>query len=253
VSALRFEHVSLALRGRPILTDIDVAVAPGELVALVGPNGAGKSMLLRCAIGLERPTGGRVVLGGAAVATLAPRTRAAGIAWLPQHLIYHEPLTALEVVVSARYRFTERPRAAHAAARRALDDVGAGAYAARPVTALSGGQRQRVALAALLVQETPVVLLDEPANHLDPLQQIECYRVLGTLARRGLAIVCVTHDVNLLRPVGVPARIVGLAGGRVRFDAAYDDADLPVHLSALFDVHMAVLTSEQRRVIVPGY
>jgi iron complex transport system ATP-binding protein len=252
VSALVFDAVSLALRGRPILTDVGLTVAAGELVALVGPNGAGKSMLLRCGVGLERPSAGRVTLGGHALDALTPRARAACVAWLPQSMTFQEPLTVVEVVASARYRFAERQRDAAAAARRALADVGAAAYAERSILTLSGGQRQRVALAALLAQETPLVLLDEPANHLDPLQQIECYRVLGTLVRRGLAVVCVTHDVNLLHHVGAPPRVAGLAGGRLRVGVPYHDPDLPGHLAALFEVRMDAIRVDGRRVIVPG-
>jgi iron complex transport system ATP-binding protein len=252
MSALAWERVSLELRGRAILADVDLTVAPGELVALVGPNGAGKSMLLRCGVGLERPTAGTVTLGGEALVTLAPRARAARVAWLPQSMSFQEPLSVVEVVASARYRFTERARDAAAAARRALADVGAADWAEQSILTLSGGQRQRVALAALLAQETPLVLLDEPANHLDPLQQIECYRVLGTLVRRGLAVVCVTHDVNLLHHVGTPPRVAGIADGRLRFGVRYDDAELPAHLAALFAVRMDALHVDGRRVIVPG-
>src|SRR5690606_34747423 len=120
-------------------------------------------------------------------------------------------------------------------------------------TELSGGERQRVALATLLAQEPRIALLDEPASHLDPAQQVEAYRLIGELWRQGLGVLLVTHDVNLLGELG-PApdvHVVGLAGGRVAFRSNLAAADLPEQLGALFRIPFASLDHQGRRVLLP--
>ncbi|RKH12059.1 ABC transporter ATP-binding protein [Corallococcus sp. CA047B] len=253
-SGLTLDTVTVRARGRTLLEGVSLHVAPGEFVAIVGPNGAGKSTLLRVALGLLRPDSGHARVEGRDVAGLPPRERAALLAWLPQRLETAEPITALEQVVAARYRFPESRRASETAAQRALAEVGAQDFASRPVTELSGGERQRVAMAGLLAQETPWVLLDEPANFLDPAQQMELYTRMGQLWRAGRGLICVTHDVNVLTHVRLPGtrapRVVGLAQGRVVFDADYDAPDLGEHLGALFGVRMHSTSVDGHRVFV---
>jgi iron complex transport system ATP-binding protein len=252
VTRVDLEHVSIAIRGRHLLSDISLSWGEGEFLALVGPNGAGKTTLLKAALGLVRAGSGRVVVDDRAVTSMSPRERAAHLAWLPQRGLTEEPLRAEEVVASARYRFREAYERSIEHARRALSAVGAAHLAERRVTEMSGGERQRVALAAMLAQRAPLLLLDEPANHLDPAQQIEAYVLLSGLFGQGLGIVCVTHDINLLGHVARADRIrvVGLREGRIAFDTSYGDDDLPARLSELFSIPMQALPFGGRRIIV---
>ncbi|MDF3070192.1 MAG: fecE1 [Polyangiaceae bacterium] len=250
---LRLEQVSVLRRGRALLDDVSLTVAPGELVALVGPNGAGKTTILRAALGLVRPSRGAVRLGEASVDSLSPRERAAHVAWLPQHSTGGEDLPAVEVVMTARFRFDEPLAVCEREARGALSRVGAAAVATRALGSLSGGERQRVALAALLAQATPTLLADEPANHLDPAQQIDVYRLLGELWREGKSVVCVTHDVNLLRHLGEASRVrvAGIAQGRLCFELPLDSGELPSALGELFGLNMHALSLNGQRVLLP--
>jgi iron complex transport system ATP-binding protein len=252
VTTLTFSGVSLSRRGVPVVREVSLAVSPGELVILVGPNGAGKTTLLRAALGLLRPDRGRVAIDDRDVATLAPRERAARIAWLPQSVTVSEPLTVLEHVSAARYRFAEAPANARAGATRALSRVDAAALGGRRLASLSGGERQRVELAAVLAQESPLLLLDEPANHLDPRQQRETFRRIADLAREGAGILCVTHDVGVL--AGLPAtgttRVVGLADGRLAFTLPLLDPGLPTQLGALFDAELSLVERAGARALV---
>jgi iron complex transport system ATP-binding protein len=249
---LELESVRVVARGRALLDGVSLRVEPGQFVALVGPNGAGKTSLLRAALGLMHPSSGSVRLGGANVTSLDPRARAAQVAWLPQHTKLEEPLTALETVAVARYRFREAHERSLTAARAALERAGASSFSDRRVTELSGGERQRVALAALLAQETPLLLVDEPANHLDPAQQIDAYELLGRCWRSGLGVLCVTHDVNLLAHVGESDRIrvVGLSLGRVSFALDYSAPELPAELGRLFGLALRAVALDDRRVIL---
>lgn len=238
MSRLEFKSVTLAGHERPRLAGVGFELAPGECAFLIGPNGAGKSSILRLALGLERPNSGQVLLGGRPNHALTPSARAAELAWLPQQLTFEQALTALDVVAAARYRFGESHTRARARAGEWLAEVHAGELAERRVTKLSGGELQRVKLAALLAQEAPLLLLDEPANHLDPAHQLEVYRLLGVMWRRGLGILCVTHDINLLGLMPAPERIrlLGMRAGELRFDTTYADPALSNELGDLYGI-----------------
>jgi iron complex transport system ATP-binding protein len=250
---ISLDGVSVERRGRTLLDGVSLTLESGQLLALLGPNGAGKTTLLRAMLGLVQPSSGRVRCGDVDLGSLDPRARAARIAWLPQHSQAAEELSALDVVVAARFRFDEPFPVAEREARAALERVGVGAAAKRALGTLSGGERQRVALAGLLAQAAPVLLVDEPANHLDPAQQIEVYRLLGELWREGHSIVCVTHDVNLLRHLGDArnVRIGGVARGKLHFECSLTAPELPERLAALFGLRMRALLLDGERVLVP--
>ena len=253
MTALVAADVHVACGGRAVLSGVDLTLRPGDFLVLVGPNGAGKTSLIRTAVGLTRPTRGTLRLDGRDVARIPHRQRAAQVAWLPQLPLSSEPYPALELVAAARYRFGESRAQSRAAARQAMERVAASGLETRSITALSGGERQRVAIAALLAQEAPLLLLDEPANHLDPAQQLDIYRLLGSLWQEGVGILCVTHDVNCLTVLPDPsrARVMGLAQGRCRFELALSSPQLPTALSGLFSVPMRVLEEGDARAILP--
>jgi len=247
--ALELDDVSVEVAGRTLLSRVTLRLEPGELVALLGQNGAGKSTLLRVALGLVKPSGGEVRVGGRPVGKLSGRERAARLAWLPQHAVVHEALTTVDLVTAARFRFDEGRASAVAAARRALARAGVPELAPRVVNSLSGGERQRVGLAVLLAQEAPLLLMDEPASHLDPAQQIAMYRLIGELWRGGQGILCVTHDPNLLHHAlrgSEPdrVRVVGLEAGSILFERRFGDPALPEALSRMFGVRIARLSGE---------
>lgn len=252
---LEIDQAIVRVGGRTLLNGVSLRLPPGDFVAVVGPNGAGKTSLLRVALGLLWPETGRVSVNGRGLAALSPRERAGLMAWLPQRVQTSEPVTALERVAMARYRFRESYRRSMSEASAALARVGAQDFASRPITELSGGEQQRVAVAALLAQEAPLVLLDEPANFLDPAQQLELYTLVGRLWRSGLGILCVTHDINVLAHAAEQhearqVRVVGMANGRVIFESLYDAPELGEQLSALFGVRMRAVTVDNRRIFV---
>lgn len=250
---LELSEVTLTRRGRALLSEVTLSVAPGELLALVGPNGAGKTSILRVMLGLAAPSGGAARLNETLVGSMPARERAALVAWLPQHSSGGEELPALEVVMAARFRFEEPRASCEREAHDALARVGAGGVATRALGSLSGGERQRVALAALLAQGTPILLADEPANHLDPAQQIDVYRLLGELWQGGKSVVCVTHDVNLLRHLGNASRVrvAGISRGRIRFELPLDSEQLPRALGELFGLRVHALELNGQRFLLP--
>ncbi len=246
------EAVSVRSDARTLVDGASFELETGGFVALVGPNGAGKTTLLRAALGLAPLASGHVRVNGSDLTTLGARARAAELAWLPQHSLPADALPAREAVIAARYRFQETAASARTAAERALERVGLAHLAGAPLARLSGGERQRVAIASLLAQEARFLLLDEPANHLDPAQQAETYALLGTLVKDGAGILCVTHDVNLLAYTATAPRVLGLGAGKLRFALDYVAPELPARLSDLFGVPMLALAAGGGRVIVPA-
>jgi iron complex transport system ATP-binding protein len=248
---VRLHDVGVQVRGKSLIEGVNLEVEPGEFVALLGPNGAGKTTLLRVLLGLARYSGSATI-GGHEARDIKNLQRAAMLAWLPQQALVNEPISVLEFVQGARYRLAETRPAALKGARDALEQAGALEFAERAVTTLSGGEAQRVAVAALLAQESPLLLLDEPANHLDPGQQALLYQLFGRLWRSGRSVLCVTHDVNLLAHTGGDPKVVGLADGRVKFSCRYKSDDLPGHLQGLFNVPFHAVETNNHRALLPG-
>jgi len=188
------DSVVHALRG------VDLAVHPGELVAVMGPSGSGKSTLLHVAGGLDTPTAGEVLVEGRDLATLSPAQVAAvrrrSIGYVFQDLNLLPSLTALENVSLPLELDGARGGLARRAARDALDEVGVGHLAGRFPDDMSGGQQQRVAIARALVGPRRLLLADEPTGALDSTTGEEVLRVLRARCEAGAAGVLVTHEAR---------------------------------------------------------
>jgi ABC-type Mn2+/Zn2+ transport system ATPase subunit len=187
---IAIQGMTVGYGGPPVLTDVDLTVREGELVALVGANGAGKSTLLKVIVGLLRPSTGVVRVLGTEPHLAAPR-----IAYLPQaeELRWDYPLRVDDVV--AMGRIGRKGPAAMGAQREALARVSAADLARRPIAALSGGQRQRVLLARALVSQPELLLLDEPATGVDPATEEQLMTVLREIASTGRTVLVSTHDL----------------------------------------------------------
>lgn len=180
---LTVANVSLAIRGNPILQDVHLQVAAGEIVALIGPNGAGKSTLVRIVLGLLRPDSGRVWLKSGL-----------RIGYMPQRLAVNDtlPLTVQRFVTLG----TPAPRAR---VQAALAEVGAAQVLDAPVQVISGGELQRVLLARALLREPDLLVLDEPIQGVDLNGQYELYELISALRRRrGCGILLVSHELHLV-------------------------------------------------------
>jgi iron complex transport system ATP-binding protein len=193
--------LTLAAGGRVLLDRLSWRAAAGENWCVIGPNGAGKSTLLRALAGLRAPDGGEVKLDGRPLPRWPLDDLARARAWLPQARGDAFAYSVLDTVLVARHpwqggRYWEGDDD-HAAAMRALALLDVAHLAARDVRTLSGGERQRVAIAALLAQDTPLLLLDEPANALDLAHQVAVTGLLARLCReQGRAVVQAGHDLN---------------------------------------------------------
>ena len=180
---------------------ISLSVEPGGLLAVVGPNGAGKTTLLKLLSGSLRPHGGEVDLDGRPLPHLDDRERARTIAVVPQSESSPFPVAVREMVAMGRYahlgaweRSGDRDREVVA---RAMERCAVGEFADRQLGELSGGERQRARIARALAQEAPILLLDEPTAGLDLRYRMELFHLLRELRADGLAVLVITHDLNL--------------------------------------------------------
>lgn len=229
------EALVVRLDGRAVLDRVSVAVAPGELVALVGPNGAGKSTLLRALAGLAPPSAGTVTLDGRPVAALAPRLRARRIAWLDQGARAAWGMTVREIAALGRLPHGD---AAEAPVAAALAAVGLAAMAGRRIDRLSGGEARRAMIARVLATEPAAMLLDEPCADLDPAQAFAVMRLLRDQAAAGRAVLVVLHDLALAARYA--DRMVLLESGRVVADAAADAVMQDAVAGRVFGVRIGI-------------
>ena len=236
---IRVDGLTVAYRGRPVLRDVNLHVAPGERIALIGPNGAGKSTLLKAITGLVTPAAGSVELGGRQLPLLDRLTVARTIAVVPQQAILPFATRVEDVVALGRLPHEDPFRGARpadrAAVAAAIERVGLGHLMGRDARELSLGERQLVLLAMAVAQATPLLVLDEPTVHLDLRHQIEAMELLADLNERdGITIVAVLHDLGLAAHFF--PRLVLLDHGRLVADGDPADVLAPDRIRAVFGV-----------------
>ena len=180
---------------------VDLEIAAGETVAIMGPSGCGKSTLLHLLGGLDRPSGGEVLLNGRRTDNLSEkalaRIRRTDVGYVFQSFHLMEELTAVENVELSALLAGHSPRAARRRAEGLLDHLGLADRARFLPSALSGGQRQRVAVARALSNEPLVVLADEPTGNLDSAATLDVLQLFEELHAAGQTLVIVTHDARI--------------------------------------------------------
>ena len=240
--------VSAGYRDRVVLREVSLSAAKGELVAVLGPNGAGKSTLVRVLSGTLVPGAGQVFLAGSPLIELSRRDVARRLAVVPQESDVALGFTVREVVMMGRaphqsgllLASTEDEAAVHQAMERCeLLELGS-----RPVSELSGGERRRVTIARALAQRTEVLVLDEPAAHLDVRHAVTiCALARREVDERGVACVAVLHD--LAAAARWADRVVLLHHGQVRAVGAPAEVLREETLSETYGIHIRVGTDPE--------
>ena len=198
------------------LDNISFAVQPGEFIAITGPSGSGKSTLANIIGGLDRPTGGSVVVDGDDLSRVSDRKmsdyRNSHIGFVFQSFNLQGTQTALENVmlplIFARMHAKERKQRA----TECLQAVGLGDRLKHKPGQLSGGQRQRVAIARALAVKPKIIIADEPTGNLDSARGEEIMRLLKDLNKQGITLIIITHDMSIARQAG---RTIQIKDGRL--------------------------------------
>jgi iron complex transport system ATP-binding protein len=246
--------LSIGYPGRLVGTGLDVAIAGGEVLALLGPNGGGKTTLLKTLLGLIRPLAGAVAVAGRPLAGLSVRERARLIAYVPQVHTSTFAFTVEDVVLMGRSAHanllsppSQRDRTVTA---ETLDRLGLAPLARRPYTMISGGERQLVLIARALAQEPRVVVLDEPTANLDFGNQGKVMREIRALAAAGLAVIFSTHDPNhALRHAD---RALLIRDGTCQASGSAADVLTLANLRALYAASVVVIESGPDRAFLAG-
>ncbi|MFX0539332.1 metal ABC transporter ATP-binding protein [Ornithinimicrobium sp. Y1847] len=214
-------RASFGYQGRPVVTDVDLQVARGEVLAVLGPNGSGKTTLVKGLLGLSEHLSGEASILGTPLDRLRDRTR---VGYVPQRhtLVGGVRATVTEVVATGL--LARRPwwrpagRAERAAVEAALETVGLADRARFDVDTLSGGQQRRVLIARALVARPDVLIMDEPTAGVDQASQGVLAGVLQQLGEVGTTMLVVTHELAALR--GVVDRILEVELGHLTYDGA---------------------------------
>jgi ABC-type polar amino acid transport system ATPase subunit len=199
-----------------VLDEIDLAITAGEAIVIAGPSGSGKSTMLRCINGLEEIDSGQVLFAGQ---SLDPRSKSIGriradIGMVFQQFNLFGHMSVLENIMLAPVKVKGiEPAAARTRALELLETVGIPEKVEAAPADLSGGQQQRVAIARALAMDPKLMLFDEPTSALDPEMIREVLDVMRDLARGGMTMVVVTHEMGFAREVC--DRLVFIDGGRI--------------------------------------
>ena len=251
------DRLRLTVGQLDILKQVSFQMSPGELQVVIGRNGSGKSSLLRCISGWQIPSSGMVAVQNSPVQKLSSLERASQIAFLPQRSRLSESIPVIDIVASARYRFSETPARSRQAATTLLQEHNVGHLLHRDWHTLSGGEAQRVALACMQAQDAKIWLLDEPANHLDPAIQGDMYKLLIEEWQRGRTILAVTHNINLILGA-VPLElydqvsILGLEAGQILFTCSLADPELSSLVGSLYQISVQKVSVFDREYLIFG-
>ncbi len=224
-SAVVLQDVCKSFGPRQVLHSLNISVGPGEIVGLLGPNGSGKTTTLRLMAGFYTPDSGRITICG--------RQPAAGrgnadIGYLPERAPLYDSLTVLQYLdFGARVKVAGAAQARRLAIEEAIDGFDLQGVAGTVIGRLSKGQRQRVGLAQAVLNDPPVLLLDEATNGLDPLQIVEARAMIRRCAK-GRAVVFSSHLMQEVE--ALCTRIVILSQGRLVQDAMLNDVQTAVQL-----------------------
>ena len=216
MALLEIKNLSKSFGDLQVLKDINIQVEKGEVIVIIGPSGSGKSTMLRCCNLLEKPTGGQIIYKGEDITGLGKKVKnyrkSVGMVFQRFNLFVNK--TVLDNVTIAPIQLNKLPKAeAEAKALDLLDKVGLKSKAGVYPETLSGGQQQRVAIARALAMDPEALLFDEPTSALDPELVGDVLEVMKKLAKDGMTMLVVTHEMGFARDVA--DRVIFMADGYI--------------------------------------
>ena len=240
---LQIDNVGFRHRGSDWrLGDVGLSVSGSEMVGLIGPNGSGKSTLLKIAAGILAPDSGTVQLMNRDIRRMSRRSIAKQLGFLPQDVVSSLDYSAEQVVAMGRFAHLKGAgflgQDDLRIIERSLEYTETVQYRHRRISQLSGGERQRVLLASVLAQEPAVLLLDGPTSGLDLHHQSAFFDLLSTLSDEGMAVLAVTHDLNLASLFC--QRLVLLQNGRIVKAGCADEVIRPEVLAEVYRASVLV-------------
>ncbi len=221
---IKVENLQKSFGGLNVLCGIDIDINRGDVVVVVGPSGSGKSTFLRCLNRLEESTGGSIIFNGEDITSpnvnINKHREKMGMVFQQFNLFPHMTIMR-NLTIGPMKLLGKSKEEAEKKAQELLDRVGLGDRAQSYPNQLSGGQKQRVAIVRALCMEPEVMLFDEPTSALDPEMVGEVLEVMKELAREGMTMVCVTHEMGFAREVS--NRVIFIDEGVIAEEAAPEE------------------------------
>ena len=253
IEAIELEYF---IEGNKIIDRISIDVSKGRFYAVVGPNGSGKTTLLDILSGSIKPQRGRVKLMDRDIRDMTRRDIARKVAVLPQDTSVLFDFCVFDVLVMGRHPYRDAFGTLDIEDLRlvdsVIDELGLGELLSRPITQISGGERQRCFLGRVIVQDTPIVFLDEATSNLDPYYTHEILgRIKGLTARKGVTVVSVFHDLSLASMYG--DYVFFMKNGRIEYKGEVREVMVPEIVEDVFSVKVKVILDEEypHPVIIP--
>ena len=221
---LKLEHLEKSFGDHVVLRDINLSVSKGEVISVIGSSGSGKSTMLRCINLLEEPTGGRIIFEGNDISDKKNNVTSyrARVGMVFQQFNLFNNMNVLENCVCPQVTVLKKSRAdAEKTAQEYLAKVGMDSFVNARPKQLSGGQKQRVAIARSLSMHPDIILFDEPTSALDPEMVGEVLEVMQSLAKSGLTMIVVTHEMAFARDVST--RVIFMDGGVILEDSTPEE------------------------------
>ena len=255
--SIEVQKLSFSYGDRQVLQDISFRVEQGEFLSILGPNGVGKSTLFRCVLGLLSGYTGTVLVGGADARTLSVREMAKRIAYIPQSSRPVFNFSVEDIVLmgasSSLSPFQSPGKQALERCRWAMEKVGISRLSERCFHRLSGGEQQLVLIARALVQNAPILMLDEPTANLDFGNQLLVLEQARALAREGYTVIQTTHHPE--QSYMFSDRILASQNGRVLTQGAPAEVLTEQTMAALYGVNVNVVSlyHDRARICIPKH
>ena len=255
--SIEVKNLSFSYGNRPVLHGISFTVEKGEFLSILGPNGVGKSTLFRCVLGLLSGYTGQVLIDGMDVRTFSTREAARHIAYIPQSSRSIFNYSVFDIVLmgrtSALNTFRSPGKKDVEKCRWALEKIGISHLADRCFHRLSGGEQQLVLIARALVQDAPILMLDEPTANLDFGNQLLVLEQARSLAREGYTVIQTTHHPE--QSYMFSDRILAIQQGRVLTEGPPASVLTPENMRKLYgtDVSIVSLYDDMARICIPAH
>jgi len=237
-----------------LFRDVNLLFPRGDTVCLIGPNGSGKTTMMELILGWRKADSGQVLLEGSPVNSIPARERGRKMALVPQDERPAFSYSVLEYVLLGRAPYLSPLSSPGSEDREivfnVLERVGMADLAHRPVPGLSGGETRMVLIARALVQQPEIMLLDEPANHLDPANRERVMEILNELKNSGISLIISSHEPDIVTRLA--DSVVLLHKGKGPVMGPSDLMLVPGKLSDLYGVKVTIVEAENRKVIIWG-